>query len=133
MMKYNQNDGGRVEAGFEPTDGACVYRAIAIVTEEPYKEVHDELLKLSLEDNPQHQGSGVQFHVLDKYMGERGWKWTDMRRPVPPQNEFMPKKTIAALATDHLVACIDGMFQDTHDFTQGPGAKRQIEGYYEKV
>jgi hypothetical protein len=132
MMKWNQNDGGRVAAGFEPTDGACVYRAIAIVTEEPYKEVHDELLKLSLEDNPKHKGSGVEFHVLDKYMEERGWKWKDMRRKTPPKSELMPKETIAALATNHLVACIDGVFQDTHDFTAGQGAQRMIEGYYRK-
>jgi len=132
-MKWNQNDGGRVEAGFEPTDGACVYRAVAIVTKEPYQKVHDVLLKLSLDDDPKHEGSGVQFHVLDKYMAEHGWKWTNMRRPVPPQNELMPKRTIAALATDHLVACVDGVFQDTHDFTAGAGAKRQIEGYYEQA
>lgn len=130
-MKWKQNDGGRVQAGFEPTNGACVYRAIAIATGIPYKQVYEQLSLLNKISNPNSVGNGVSFDVLDKYMFSIGWKWKELRKPIEPFSELMPKKTVVALATDHLVACIDGIFHDTYDFTEGKN--RRIEGYYEKV
>jgi len=133
MMKWNQNDGGRVEAGFEPTDGACVYRAVAIVTKEPYQKVHDVLLKLSLDDDPKHEGSGVQFHVLDKYMAEHGWKWTNMRRPVPPQNELMPKEQLQPWQQTIWLHVLTEYSKTRMTSQLEQETKRQIEGYYEQA
>lgn len=40
MIGYKYNDGGRAAAGYKGSTGDCLVRAIAIVTELPYKEVY---------------------------------------------------------------------------------------------
>jgi hypothetical protein len=42
-MKFEENDGGRKEAGYKGKTGDCVCRAICIATGKPYQEVYDRL------------------------------------------------------------------------------------------
>ena len=48
-IEYEYNDGGQTTVGIEPVTGDCVIRAIAIATGIPYREVYDNLYRVSLE------------------------------------------------------------------------------------
>ena len=39
MIKFNYNDGGRLESGFKGSAGDCGVRALAITLNKPYKEI----------------------------------------------------------------------------------------------
>lgn len=42
-MKFQFNDGGRIDAGIKGKTGDCVVRAIAIATQKPYQVVYDAI------------------------------------------------------------------------------------------
>ena len=47
MIDFIYNDGGRENAGFKGQTSDCVTRAIAIVTNKPYKEVYNAINEIA--------------------------------------------------------------------------------------
>ncbi len=46
-MKFQYNDGGRKDAGYEGVANDCVVRAVAIATGMPYQQVYDSINEMA--------------------------------------------------------------------------------------
>lgn len=150
-MQFNYNDGGRSAAGFKGTTGDCVVRAISIATNKPYKEVYDDINKLS---NSLHSGwrlvktqygnsyvkrsasrTGVLKDVYRKYLEQLGWKWVATNhfgskiKTHLKENE-LPSGTIIASVSKHLTTVINGVINDTYDCSRDE--TRMVYGYFIK-
>ena len=130
QMKFQENDGGRSEAGLEPTHGACAVRAIAIATGLPYQQVWDELYAACKKDNPQHQGTAVPEPPLRKYMDSMGWHWQELGLSLS-LDQLPQEGTFVAMIPGHLATVIDGVFHDTLDKSDEGRAK--MYGYFFKA
>ena len=74
------NDGGRQAAGFRGPAGDCVCRAVAIVTERPYREVYRLINQLARDYPRLHDGhstarTGVSTPLLRHLMRQLGLTW----------------------------------------------------------
>lgn len=135
-----KNDGGRAEAGFKGRTGDCVTRAIAIVTQKPYKEVYNALNELSKKERIgkrkkkiSNSRTGVYRSSYEKYMLSLGMVWTPLvkvgqKERAHLRGDELPKGRIVVSCTRHLVAMIDGVVHDTHDPCRG--GTRTAYGYY---
>lgn len=136
------NDGGRAEAGFKGSTGDCVTRAISIATGVPYREVYTALNELAKKERIgkrkkgiSNSRTGVYRRTYEKYLESLGWKWTPTmsigsgcRVHLTPSE--LPKRTIIARLSKHLVAVIDGDVHDTGDPSRF--GTRAVYGYYSK-
>ena len=141
-MKLIINDGGRSSAGFKGETGDCVTRAIAITTGKPYKEVYDELNKLSkVERNSKRRRSksnsrlGIYRVTYQGYIESLGFEWVPTMKigqgcKVHLREDELPYGTLIVKVSKHLCAVIDGAVHDTHDPTRG--GTRCVYGYYLK-
>lgn len=127
-MNFTYNDGGRSKY-FKGKSGDCVTRAIAIVLEKDYKEVYDKCKKY-LGYSPR---NGVKKKDTRKLMEQFGFNWYSLMGigtgcTTHLRKEELPKGRIVCKCTSHLVACIDGEVNDTHDSTRG--GNRCVYGYW---
>jgi len=142
-MKFQYNDGGRLEAGYKGVTGDCATRAIAIVTEKPYKEVYSTLNELAKDEHTtkrkkkiSNARTGVFRITSQKYLESLGYQWTPTMLigkgcKVHLKKEELPNGRIIAKVSKHLVAIIDGVIHDTYDCSRG--GVRCVYGYYKKV
>lgn len=136
------NDGGREAAGFKGFTGDCVVRAIAIATEEPYKEVYDSIVATAHKINERKRKKittspryGVNKEVLKEYLTSKGWNWTALMKigsgcKTHLRKKELPSGKIICSLSKHYVAVIDGIVHDTYDSTRG--GKRCVYGYWSK-
>jgi hypothetical protein len=148
-MTWQHNDGGRRDAGYKGKAGDCVVRAIAIATGKPYQEVYDELQELNLDymiDNTDRRArrirergatprNGNYKQVYRPYLESLGWEWVPVMKfgsgcTMHLKPSELPKGTIIAKCSRHLVACIDGIAQDTYDCTRN--GTRCVYGYFRR-
>jgi len=137
-MKYQFNDGGRAAAGYWGTTGDCVCRAITIGTGQPYQIVYDVLNGML---RPRHMKKGCSARhgiprtVIHKYLVNKlGWTWTPTMFigsgcKVHLREEELPKGTIIANVSRHIVCIIDGVLQDINEHVARDG-KRCVYGYW---
>ena len=152
-MKFIYNDGGRAEAGFKGIAGDCVCRAIAIITEKPYREVYDALNEISKEMKLWHSyhlektrygntyrkasssRTGHKSKVYEKYLTSFGYEWKSIMKigsgcKMHLKAEELPHGRIIVRLSGHVAAVIDGVLYDTYDCSRGE--TRCVYGYYYK-
>lgn len=145
-MKYNYNDGGRLNAGYKGTASDCVCRAIAIATNKPYNEVYEVLAKgnatqrRSKYDKGTKAGKETASHGINTgykwfkdYMAELGFKWIPTMTigsgcKVHLRDGELPMGNLVVSVSKHFVAVIDGVIQDIHDCSRD--GNRCVYGYY---
>lgn len=127
-MPWFPNDGGRLAAGYAGDTGDCVTRAIAIAAQIPYQSVYNRINEISsrerLSKNKKDRSSaraGVYKSTYKWYLEELGWLWTPTmhigsgcRVHLRPGEIPMEGRLIVSLS-QHLVAVVDGVVQDTYD------------------
>src|SRR3990167_956397 len=126
-MKFQYNDGGRKEAGFQGTTGDCVTRSIAIVTQKPYKEVYDLINELSKSEKigkrkkkKSNARTGVFPQLVRKLMASLGYTWIPTIHigsgcKVHLKDGELPTGRLLVNVSRHYTAIIDGIINDTHD------------------
>lgn len=131
MTTWVYNDGGRSEAGFKGFAGDCVVRAIAIVTEIPYKAIYDDLryyLNVWGGGSPR---NGVRVDHVRKYLNQLGFRYVPVRgEHVTLHRDELPKGKVIAELPRHVCAVIDGVINDAYD----PNEKKhqKLNGYWIK-
>jgi hypothetical protein len=138
-MQFVYDDGGRRAAGFTGDTGDCVTRAIAIVTDKPYREVYDALnaVRDSLRQTKRVRGSaartGVTRPVYEAYLRSLGWQWFPTMSigsgcTVHLGDDDLPRDTIICRVSKHMVAVVNGEIRDTHDPSRG--GRRCVYGFW---
>lgn len=150
IVRWIYDDGGRKRAGFRgEAPGDCVTRAIAIVTERPYRDVYREVntMATTVERHVRSRktalavatgrGSSARLGVLKPtthaLMALNLMEWvptmgigTGCR--VHLRAEELPAGRIICAVSKHVVAVIDGIVYDTHDSTRN--GTRCVYGYW---
>ena len=127
-MEFKYNDGGRSKY-FKGKTGDCVTRAIAIATNKDYKEVYDEVWKLT-KHSPR---DGTKKKETKMLMEHFGFKWRSCMSigtgcKVHLRKEELPKGTIVVRLTGHLCCVKDGVINDTFDCSRNE--TRCVYGYW---
>jgi hypothetical protein len=139
-MEWALDDGGRLEAGFKGSTGDCVVRALAIVTQRPYREVY-ELVNLygqrerGWRKRRSSARTGVRRRTIDKIAVELGLQphastmgiGTGCR--VHLREGELPGGRLVVNLSRHVTAVIDGVIHDTHDPSRE--GRRCVYGYWE--
>lgn len=140
MSHWVYNDGGRAEAGFKGKAGDCLTRALSIITNHSYKEIHDLVDSFSAEEKvakkQRHQSgadAGVYKKTAMKVVESLGGKWISCMGvgtgcKVHLRAEELPSGRIIARVSHHFVAVIDGIIYDTFDPSRG--GNRCVYGYW---
>lgn len=134
MTKIKITDGGRAQAGFKGQANDCVTRAVAVITERPYREVYRELARYEQAvSGVRSARNGISKKAYRKYLTDQGFTWTPTMRigqgtTVHLTKNELPLGKIIVLVSRHLVAVIDGIIHDTHDSTRG--GTRAVYGYW---
>lgn len=141
-MEWIYDDGGRAEAGFKGITGDCCCRAIAIVTEMPYKEVYnlinqygkaERMTKKVRARGRSNARTGVWKETARKIMTDLGWTWHPTMKigqgcKVHLETGELPNGRLVCLVSHHYVAVIDGVVHDTYDSTRD--GNRCVYGYF---
>ena len=148
-MKFINNDGGRHDAGYKGETRDCVTRAIAIITEKPYKEVYDALNVLSESKKlgsrkiktaygtsykkVSSSRTGVVRKVYDEYLKSLGYQWTPTMLigqgcKVHLRNDELPSGRLIVRVSGHITSMINGVLYDTYDCSRN--GTRCVYGYY---
>jgi len=138
-MDWIEDDGGRAEAGYKGHAGDCVTRSIAIATEQPYKDVYDELNWLAKKERPRNgkgrssSRDGVHRVTYHRYMLALGWFWVPTMFigsgcKVHLRDDELPGGNLVVRVSKHITAVKDGVIHDMHD-PQRDGT-RAVYGYY---
>lgn len=134
---FQENDGGRLAAGYSGSTGDCVTRAIAIVTGKSYVDVYTTVNLLGKQEKVakgrSSARSGVYRQTYDKLLKQLGGKWHPCMGigtgcKVHLNASELPKGRIIVKVSKHLVAMIDGVIHDTHDCSRG--GTRCVYGYW---
>lgn len=142
-MKWIQDDGGRIAAGYANSNRDCVCRAIAIATRLPYMEVFDLINREAKhERKPRHYHgwtrsnarTGVAKPTIRRVMATLGWHWTPTMGigtgcKVHLREDELPMGRLIVSVSKHLVAVIDGTVYDTHDPSRY--GNRCVYGYFQ--
>jgi hypothetical protein len=136
VIPFVTNDGGRQAAGFRGPAGDCVCRAVAIVTERPYREVYRLINQLARDFPRLHDGhstarNGVSTPLLRHLMKQLGLTWTPTMRfgqgwRVRLYAEELPTGRLIVRLNTHVAAVLDGVLHDTEDWYRG----RCVYGYW---
>ena len=125
-MDFVYNDGGRSKYFKAERVGDCVTRAIAIATGKDYKEVYDDINRLSKASKSKLRSSarnGVYKLIYRKYLSAIGWEWHStcaVGRGVTMhlRDGEIPNGTLILRLAHHLVCVKDGVIHDTWDCSQ---------------
>lgn len=121
------DDGGRAFAGFQGCTGDCVCRAIAIATQQPYREVYDTLNQLAKERGIRGREkrlssarTGVYKPVAKNYLRQLGWEWTPTMGigtgcQVHLRADELSAGRLVVSLSRHYSAVIDGIIHDLYD------------------
>ena len=143
-MEWVYDDGGRSQYFKGENVGDCVTRAIAIATEQDYKEVYDELTarkKAYYVKRPKEARGcktarwGVPRPVIREYMDDIGWEWIPTMHigsgcKVHVKTDELPSGRIVLNLSRHLSCSVDGVLHDTYDCSRDE--TRCVYGYWKK-
>jgi len=129
------DDGGRSKY-FKGETGDCVCRAIAIATEQDYKQTYRDLAELNKKRYGKKSArNGVHRDDIKQYLASLGWIWkptmgigTGCR--VHLRKDELPSGRIVCSLSRHIVAVVDGVVHDTYDSTRD--GERCVYGYWYK-
>ncbi len=139
-IDFVYDDGGRAAAGFKGDTGDCVTRAIAIVTNMPYREVYD--LVNSTPEAVKHRGArpssartGVHKATTRRILANLGWAWTPTMAigsgcTMHVRTDELPEGRIILQLSKHLSAVIDGVLHDTDDCSRD--GTRCVYGFWKR-
>ena len=129
LIPFVRDDGGRQAAGFRGLAGDCVCRAVAIVTERPYREVYDLINQLARDYPRLHDGhstarNGISRSLIRHLMTQLGLTWTPTMRfgqgcLVHLRAEELPAGRLVVRLACHVAAVVDGTLHDTEDWYLG--------------
>lgn len=140
---FQFNDGGREAAGYKGRAGDCVCRAIAIAAQLPYQEVYDRLAEGNANQRRSknsakgsrsaRNGISTTRKWFKDYMAELGFVWTPTMLigsgcKVHLKAEELPSGRLVCNVSNHQVAVIDGVINDTYDCSRG--GTRCVYGYW---
>jgi len=133
MVAYAYNDGGRAAAGYKGIAGDCVVRALAIVTERPYKEVYATVQEFCKKHGKGSARTGVPKEVTRALAEHYGLKWVPVMRvgsgvTMHVSADELPSGRLMLKLSRHVVACIDGVIHDTYDASRD--GRRAVYGYW---
>jgi len=121
-VKWVYNDGGLYEAGYRYHVNDCVARALAIVTQQPYREVQAALKALD-PVNPRGRGG------FPKFLTARGFEFFPCTAAVVHLSaDELPSGRIVVQIKEHLAAVIDGVLHDTYDCSRRDSVR--VKGYW---
>lgn len=141
-QRYVFNDGGREAAGFKGSTGDCVCRAIAIVTQKPYKEVYDALNILAESERTgkrkkkkSSSRTGVFRVTYQKYLESLGYQWVATMKigqgcQTHLRSDELPSGRLIVRVSKHVTTMIDGVINDTWDCSRQ--GSRCVYGYFIK-
>jgi hypothetical protein len=144
-MLFIEDDGGRKAAGFKGKAGDCVARAIAIASGQPYAKVYKRLAKGNATERvtkrtprfaPRHTagwGIDMKRKWFDDYMTKLGFVWVPTMWigsgcRVHLRADELPSGRLVCQLSNHAVAVIDGVIQDTGDCSRD--GTRCVYGYW---
>lgn len=136
MTKVIITDGGRAKAGFKGQANDCVTRAVAIITERPYREVYEELARYEQEvTGIRSARNGISKKAYKKYLADQGFIWFPTMQvgqgtTVHLKADELPIGKLLVSVSKHMVAVIDRVVYDSHDSTRG--GTRAVYGYWRK-
>jgi hypothetical protein len=100
----------------------CVARALAIVTQQPYREVQAALKALD-PVNPRGRGG------FPKFLTARGFEFFPCTAAVVHLSvDELPSGRIVVQIKEHLAAVIDGVLHDTYDCSRRDSVR--VKGYW---
>lgn len=124
-FRFNRTDGGRVSVSERTREGKgdCVIRALAIATKTPYAEVAKEMIERRLTNftekayNINHGSCETDYAP---FLLERGWRQIKVKTRTTHARKFTTlalakNKAYVVEVNNHLVAVVDGVFNDTWD------------------
>ena len=137
MSAWVYDDGGRSEAGYKAdTTGDCAVRAVAIATEQDYRETYNALRrKQKAMGYTWDIRKGVWKETMHAYMADLGWTWTPKMRPGQRERTHvkaseLPAGRLVLSLSRHYLAFVDGVAHDTYDPTRD--GSRTVYGYWSK-
>ena len=138
------NDGGRKAAGYQGKAGDCVCRAISIAANLPYQQVYERLAEGNATQRRSKHDKGKRSKSarngisttrkwFKDYMLELGFEWTPTIQigsgcKVHLKAEELPSGRLVCSVSNHNVAVIDGVINDTYDCSRQ--GKRCVYGYW---
>lgn len=125
-MPVQITDGGRSQAGFEHSRGDCVYRAIAIAMQRPYREVAEALFSLGAD----RRRNGVPGFIYEPYLLKAGWRKLKAPAGTFLRRGMLPVGRLLVHVSRHLLTVIDGTIHDSYDSSEH--GTRRVLYYYSK-
>jgi len=144
-MEFVYDDGGREAAGYKKMSGDCVSRAIAIATEQDYKDVFEFLsskcstqrkTRKSRKLKDASKGVYTRRKWFHDYMNSLGFLWFPTMQigkgcRVHLKREELPQEgRLIVCLSKHLVAVVDGVIHDTGDPSRE--GTRCVYGYWSR-
>lgn len=141
-MRFQYNDGGRKEAGYNGKASDCVVRAISIIVNMPYQKVYDDINLLAKDERitkrrvtRSSSNSGVYKCTYTKYLEKLGFKWVPAMFvgkgcQVHLKENELPKGRLIVRLSKHLTSVIDGVIHDIYNPDRE--GTRCVYGYYIK-
>lgn len=144
MIKFQYNNGGRLEAGYKGSAGDCACRAIAIAAQLPYEQVYKAIGDLAKNERTpkRYRGTGkssarngVYRPLMFTLMETLGFKWVPTMFvgkgcKVHLRTGELPSGRIVVSLSKHYAAVIDGVLNDTYDCSRN--GTRCVYGYWIK-
>lgn len=118
MIGYVFDDGGREEAGYKGSASDCVARAIAILTDTPYKQVYKHIADFNFNHGQSRSArNGVKVKDTPKLMTEFGLEKVKLGRGTRPTytEAYNTYGNCIVKTTKHVCALVDGNLCDTFD------------------
>jgi hypothetical protein len=139
------DDGGRAAAGFKGKAGDCVCRAIAIATEQPYREVFHSLSVLGWfpgggmkrdPDGLYRSRPDNESQLIREYLAELGWTWAPTMAigsgcKLHLRGDELPSGRLIVSVSQHMTAVVEGVVHDTYDCSRG--GTRCVYGFWKKA
>ncbi|MEZ8989230.1 hypothetical protein AB6E89_08310 [Vibrio breoganii] len=133
-LPFRYNDGGRKDAGFKGKARDCVARSIAIASGLSYSEVYKALAignakqrassRTPKRTRSANNGVNTQRKWFKQFMINMGFEWVPTQGIGSTTRTYLskgelPKGNIIVAVRKHYAAVINGVLNDTADFSKG--------------
>ena len=117
MIGFVQDDGGRAAAGYRGTAGDCVVRALAILTDRPYRECYQKLARRNkIYTGKRSARNGVNKQAYEAVFADVGLTKISLTGTRPTYTEAWERYGDCIVTTArHVCALVGGVLRDTFD------------------